>query len=104
MFIGHYNINSVRNKFDDIFPLFVKHGIDILDIAETKLDNSFTSAQFGVTNYKLYRQDRNSKGVGVVLYVKDSNPHRLLSEHSGVHIGIGYLVVKRSVMYVMFLV
>ena len=43
MFIGHYNINSERNKFCDIFPLFVKYDIDILGIAETKLNNSFTS-------------------------------------------------------------
>ena len=35
MFIGHYNINTVRNKFCDIFPLFVKYDIDILGIAET---------------------------------------------------------------------
>ena len=63
MFIGHYNINSVRNKFYDIFPLFVKYDIDIIGVAETKLNNSFTSMQFGVANYKLHRQDRNSKGV-----------------------------------------
>ena len=97
MFIGHYNINSVRNKFYDIFPLFVKYDIDIIGVAETKLDNSFASMQFGVANYKLYRQDRNSKGGGVMLYVKDSIPHRLLKEHSGVYMGIDYLTVEISV-------
>ena len=43
IFIGHYNNNSVRNKFCNVFPLLVKYDIDILRIAETKLDNSFTS-------------------------------------------------------------
>ena len=62
MCIGHYLIYSVRNKFYNSFPLFVKYYINILGVAETKLDNSFTSMQFGVGNCKLYRQDRNSKG------------------------------------------
>ena len=94
--LADIKISIVRNKFGDIFPLFVKYDIDILGIAETKFDNSFTSAQFGVTNYKLFRQDRNSKGGGVMLYVKDSIHHRLLKEHSGVHMGIDYLTVEIS--------
>ena len=29
-----------------------------------------------------------------MLYVKDTIPHRLLKEHSGVHMGIDYLTIE----------
>lgn len=43
--IGHININSVRNKFDRLTSM-IKGNTDILMISETKLDSSFTNAQF----------------------------------------------------------
>ena len=38
--IGHFNINSLRNKFDLLVEQ-IKGIIDVLDISETKLDDSF---------------------------------------------------------------
>ena len=38
--IGYININSIRNKFSD-FSIMIKDLLDILIIAETKLDDTF---------------------------------------------------------------
>ena len=38
--IGHFNINSLRNKFDLLVEQ-IKGIIDVLDVSETKLDDSF---------------------------------------------------------------
>ena len=35
--VGHLNINSIPNKFDDIMDI-VKHNLDIFVISETKID------------------------------------------------------------------
>ena len=43
--IGHTNINSIRSKFD-MLTSTKKDYIDILIFSETKLDSSFTNAQF----------------------------------------------------------
>ena len=43
--IGYLNINSVRNKFEGLKD-FVGDNIDILIVAETKIDNSFPKGQF----------------------------------------------------------
>ena len=43
--LGYININSIRNKFNDL-KLIVKDYIDILIIAETKIDASFPINQF----------------------------------------------------------
>ena len=44
---SHLNVNSLRNKFESLVPL-VKDNIDILMLSETKLDSSFSDAQFSI--------------------------------------------------------
>ena len=63
LIISHYNVNSIRHDFCEISPIMNYFGVDILAIAESKLDDSFPSEQFNVCNYKLHRQDRDSHGV-----------------------------------------
>ena len=54
--------------------------MDIFLISETKLDNSFTYAQFLLDGLsKPYRLDRCSNGGGILLYIRDDIPARLLS-------------------------
>ena len=48
--IGHININSLRNKFDDLKFLF-QGNVDIMVITATKLDDSFPSSQFCIDGY-----------------------------------------------------
>ena len=38
--LGHLNINSIRNKFEELKTLIIGK-IDILIISETKIDNTF---------------------------------------------------------------
>ena len=45
LILAHLNINSLRNKFDAL-KLLIKEKIDILVITETKLDETFPTAQF----------------------------------------------------------
>ena len=45
LIMGHININSIRNKFDAL-SLTVRNNVNILMISETKLDDSFPTAQF----------------------------------------------------------
>ena len=43
--LGHLNINPIRNKFEAL-KFITDHNIDIFLISETKLNNSFPTAQF----------------------------------------------------------
>ena len=75
---GYLNINSIRNKFNDLQEL-IKGNSDIVMIAETKTDASFTKAQFLLDNYhQPFRLDINSKSGGILVYVKSSVPSRKL--------------------------
>ena len=80
--MGHLNINSIRNKFDAL-SLIVKNNVDILMISETKLDDSFPTAQLLLHAFSApYRFDRNSKSSGILLYIEEDIPSRLLNSKS----------------------
>ena len=67
------------NKFTDLQTI-INGNVDIVSVAETKLDASFPSAQFPLERYHIpYRLDINNKSGGILVYVKSSIPSRCLS-------------------------
>ena len=49
-------------------------------ISETKLDDSFPTAQFLIKGFNApYRFDRNSKGGGLLLYIREDLPSKVLT-------------------------
>lgn len=77
--IGHLNINSIRNKFDQLKYL-INDTMDILLISETKLNNSFPENQFLIEGYsRPYRLDRTEKGGGIILYIREHIPSRKIN-------------------------
>ena len=78
--IGYLNINSLRNKYENITELTGK-AIDVLIFAETKLDNSFPSSQFKIPGYKQpYRLDVSSRSGGLLVLVNDEISSNVLRE------------------------
>ena len=52
---------------------------DVIILAETKLDDSFPKAQFCIDGFSIpYRLDRNKKGGGLMIYVRDDIPSKTL--------------------------
>ena len=77
--IGQLNINSIRNKLNFL-------GSEIspcpLLVSETKLDDSFPTAQFLMSGFcKQYRLDRCSNVGCLLLYIREDIPFRLLTEY-----------------------
>ena len=52
--MAYLNINSYRYKTCDIIDLLNKQQLDIMCIAETKLDQSFPDSQFMASNFVIY--------------------------------------------------
>ena len=80
--LGYLNINHLRNKIVELRPVIQDLEFTILAIAETKLDDSFSSAQFRVNGYYCpseFRKDRiKGAGGGLLLYVKKGIPCKRL--------------------------
>ena len=47
-------------------------------ITETKLDDSLPTMQFNIEGYYTFRLDRNEYGGGILLYVQDDIPSKLI--------------------------
>ena len=69
--IGFLNINFLRNKIVDAREVFGKLQHDYFVLSETKLDDSFPSAQFYIENYEIRnRSDRDKNGGGLIEFVR----------------------------------
>ena len=76
--IGQFNINAIRNKFDLLVPAVVRN-LDNLFITDTKTDSSFPEAQFEIDGFTTpYRVDRDCHGGGILLYIRQDIPSKLL--------------------------
>ena len=70
---GHLNINSIHNKFE-MLSMSVAQYVDILVLSETKLDSTFPSIQFLINGFSVpHRLDWNSKGSGILSYVREKS-------------------------------
>ena len=73
--IGNLNINSLPNKFEQLKDFVIQH-IDILVLNETKLDDTFTVAQFLVNGFS-----EIETGKGVMIYIREDILSKLLLKH-----------------------
>ena len=65
VFLGHLNINSIKNKFESVWEL-IKDTFDIFLLSESKLDSSFPDNQFSIPGYQIVRKDRDRNGGGLL--------------------------------------
>ena len=72
------------NKFD-LLAEGIKGKVDVLMISETKIDETFPSRQFYVEGFiPPYRLDRHSHGWGILVYVRENIPSKLIEMNSSV--------------------
>ena len=78
---GNLNINSLPNNFDqlrEIGEIVLKY-VDVLVVTETKLDDTFLMSQFLVTGFSVpHRLDRHRNGGGIMIFIRDDIPSRML--------------------------
>ena len=73
--------NSLSSKFDDLKVLICGMS-DISIITETKLDDTYPISQFHIDGYSMpYRLDRNRNDGGVIIYVREDIPSKILRKH-----------------------
>ena len=76
LIIAHLNINSLRNKFDQL-KILVQDKMHILVVTESKLDDTFPDSQFHIPGYKYkvhFRKGRNKLGGGITVFVRNDIP------------------------------
>ena len=80
--IGQLNINSLRYKFDALSNI-VKGMLDILVLTETKIDLTFPTSQFLIEGFcPPFRHDRTDHGGGILIYVREDIPCKILKKQN----------------------
>ena len=87
----HLNINSLRNKSDSISEL-IKGKADIFLINNTKLDESFPSNQFVMSDYKFIKKEKKL-GSGIAFYIHDQLPNQTIKIEHPLDIAILSIVI-----------
>ena len=75
---AHIDISSIRNKFDQLVD-DVKGKVDVFMISETKIDDSFPTMEFHIEGYCVFRSERSEYGGGILVYVREDIPFKLIS-------------------------
>ena len=79
LILAQLNKNSHWNKFEPQQHIISKN-IDVLLISEAKIDSSFPSVQFCLESYATpYRLNRSANGGGILLYIREDIPSKLLN-------------------------
>ena len=93
--IAFLNICSLTCHYDELCVFMEDRAIDILDLNETRLDNTIPDSQIDIEGYDILRRDRNRNGGGVAFYVAQSltyvNRQDLLS-----HVDLEILKLKNQ--------
>ena len=81
LIIGHLNINSIRNKIEDL-KLLIQGKMDIFIVSETKINDSYPSAQFQIDGFSPpYRFNRDENGGGLLIYIRSDIPSKELKNN-----------------------
>ena len=76
------NVYSIRNKIEFLTEA-VLGKIDIFMASETKIDMSFLKSQFVIQGLAApFRLDRTTTNIGILAYVRDAIPAKLLNIYS----------------------
>ena len=66
------NITSIPGHIEELRIYVNSDCIDILAVNETRLDDTISSGEVTVPGYALERNDRNTDGEGVALYIRNT--------------------------------
>ena len=78
--MGSLNINSLVKHINELRVAMINQPLDILAINKSKLDDNDSDTMLYLHGYTLVRRDRNKKGGGVCVYLRDSLSFKRLHE------------------------
>ena len=70
----HVNINSIKEKYENIDDILVKRYADVMCITESKLSKTYLDSEFKCQGFKLYRKDKASNSGGMMVWVRSDIP------------------------------
>ena len=76
------NIVSLMKNIDELKSILIKHDIHICALNETRLDEDINDGEIKIPGYSIIRRDRNRRGGGVAIYIKDYIQFKVFKDRS----------------------
>ena len=75
------NVNSFPGKYDALKTI-IPGNVDVMVLVESKIDHTYPLSQFLIDGFASpFRRDRDANGGGILIYVREDIPCKLLSKH-----------------------
>lgn len=71
LIISHFNIRSLINKFEVLKEHILSNNYDIFTLSETWLSEEIKDYVIKIPGYTIFRQDRERRGGGVAIYIRN---------------------------------
>ena len=75
------NVRSVFHKLDEVALRLQQHSPDAAFFCESWLDDSIPDSAVTITNYQVFRKDRNRHGGGILCYLREGLVPRVITEN-----------------------
>src|SRR5690348_11799414 len=72
MKIAHLNVRSLLSNFNSFKSHILEHNYDVVAVTETWLNSDLPDNCVEIDGYNFIRNDRESRGGGVGIYIKNS--------------------------------
>ena len=76
--IAFLNIVSLRKRKSELGIILHDNNIDIIGLSETRLDSKVNDSEVSIHGYRIFRNDRDSNGGGVAVYVRENLPEPII--------------------------
>ena len=73
--IAHLNMVSLRKNKLELDVLVNDHKFDVLELSELRLAENVQDRELRINGYEIYRNDRDTSGGGVAMYVNSTLSH-----------------------------
>lgn len=92
--IGHLNVRSLFPSMVQFSSLINKNNLDIMTVSETWLNDDIPTNIIKIPNYRFLRKDRQGRGGGVGIYVRESIKCKIVLEKFGCVEGVEHLWIE----------
>ena len=100
--ICHFNAASIFNKMDEMRNLFDGVKFDIIAVTESWLKPHHSNKSVALNGYKCFRNDRVTRGGGIVIYVRETITANVIKHSECSSIEYLFLELRCSSLRVLF--
>ena len=94
--IGCLNIRGLLNKIDEIRIMLKNCQFDLMCLCETFLDNNVADYEFKIERYAVALRNRDKRGGGVLMYIKDSINYSEITNLTGSSVESIWINIKND--------